>query len=421
MNWRMFTVSILAFLLPGVAVSQQGGAAGGGGNTSGGGSVGSGTTTGRTTTRSPAEESPFDRRPIFLSGKVVLAEGAPPPEQVKIERVCNGNVRIEGYTDRRGIFSIELGRSFQMQDASIGSDAFGTLGGDPFNTGNRNDPMRNMRTGSPQGVSERELWNCEIRAALAGYRSDVISLAGRRALDNPDIGTIVLRRYSKNSEGLTVSATSALAPKDAKKAYEKALDSIKKKNPDEAQEYLEKAVAAYPRYAAAWAELGKLYEQRDHMDEAHKAYQQGLTADSRFLPLYEGLSRLALRSSNWQELADVTDRFLQLDPLTYPDAYYMNSIANLQLRHFDAAEKSAKEAIRLDPARRNMRSYYILGLAQASQQNFAASLESLKVFMTAPPPGTDLDSVRKQVAQIEEASHGPANAPLAAQPSQPQQ
>ena len=32
-------------------------------------------------------------RPIFLSGKVILEDGQPPPDSVTIERICNGVVR----------------------------------------------------------------------------------------------------------------------------------------------------------------------------------------------------------------------------------------------------------------------------------------------------------------------------------------
>ena len=49
----------------------------------------------------------------------MVDDGAPPPETVVIERVCNGNARAEGYTDRKGYFSIDLGMDRGvLQDAS---------------------------------------------------------------------------------------------------------------------------------------------------------------------------------------------------------------------------------------------------------------------------------------------------------------
>jgi len=103
---------------------------------------------------------------------------------------------------------------------------------------------------------------CEIRASLAGFRSDSVNLAGRRMLDNPEVGTIVLHRLA-NVEGTTISATTLQAPKDARKAYEKALDASRKGKIEDAQKNLEKAVNIYPQFAAAWSELGAIHEKNN--------------------------------------------------------------------------------------------------------------------------------------------------------------
>ena len=61
-------------------------------------------------------------RPVFLSGKVVMEDGTPPPDAVTIERVCGGSVRPEGYTDSKGRFSFQLGQNQgMMADASMSS------------------------------------------------------------------------------------------------------------------------------------------------------------------------------------------------------------------------------------------------------------------------------------------------------------
>src|SRR5262249_8687766 len=100
------------------------------------------------------------------------------------------------------------------------------------------------------------------RAALPGFRSDVVNLGGRRAFDNPDVGTIVLHRLA-NVEGVTISAVSLQAPKDAKKAYDKGHDLLKKKKIPEAEKELDKAVQIYPKYSTAWFELGRIRESRN--------------------------------------------------------------------------------------------------------------------------------------------------------------
>ena len=59
---------------------------------------------------------------------------------------------------------------------------------------------------------DRRLTNCDLRARLGGYRSQSIPLTGRRPMDNPDVGVILLHKDSGEA-GTTVAASSLAAPK----------------------------------------------------------------------------------------------------------------------------------------------------------------------------------------------------------------
>ena len=221
----------------------------------------------------------MQNRPIMLSGKVMMDDGTPPPELVLIERVCNGVARPEGYTDSKGRFSFQLGQNQAMiADASTGSDMGVGMPGRDMGAGMG-------RMGMGRGISERDLIGCEIRAQLPGFRSTIVQLAGRRSLDNPDVGTILLQRLAK-VDGFTFSATSAMAPKDARKSYEKAQNAVKKKKLDEAETEYRKAVTAYPKYAIAWYELGRVMEFKKNNEEARKAFDMAIQADSKYINPY---------------------------------------------------------------------------------------------------------------------------------------
>ena len=398
---RLWGIAGWALLLAGAAAAQQTGGSTSPSPPAGGGNTGLGRT-------SPNRTSPFPdtggmngpgQRPIFLNGKVVLSDGTPLPERVKIERVCNGTPRVEGYSDRKGNFSFQVGQNLEMQDASSSSSQMDTL-----------NSARRSTSSSPASGIERSLFGCELRAALPGYRSDQISLSNVHYMDNPDIGTIILHRLGKD-EGFTISVNSALAPKDARKAYEKGMEAITKKNPDEAQKNLEKAVALYPKYSAAWFALGRLHEQRDHFADADKAYRQAIAAEPKLIQPYERLAWLALQDAKWQDLADWTDQLLRLNPPSNADTFYLSSIAQLQLQHYDVAEKNAREAIRLDSGNKNMRTRYVLGLVLAQKQNFTASAESIRQYLDSSPDPKDAEVIRKQLSQVEEAAREQAQAP----------
>lgn len=383
------------------AFAQQPG--GGAGPTGSGGRAGGGLGRPDPSMGSPfPDQSGLNQRPIFLAGKVVLDDGTALPDRVKVERVCNGVARTEGYTDRKGQFSFQLGRNMELQDASSSSAMPDFMG--------NNGTVRRSTGGIQQGGIERSLFGCDLRADLPGYRSDVITLSNRHYMDDPSVGTIILHRLGKD-EGQTISVNSALAPKDARKAFDKSMEAINKKNLDEAQKNLEKAVELYPKYSAAWMMLGRLHEQREHPEEAGRAYRQAIAAEPKLIPPYERLSWLALNAGKWQELADWTDQLLRLNPTSGAETYYFSSVAQFQLQHYDVAEKNAREAIRLDSANKITRTHYVLGLALAQKQNFTASAASLRHYLEVSPNIQDADVIRKQLTQVEEAAKEEAQAP----------
>ena len=343
-------------------------------------------------TNAPGSMNATRTGPLMLTGKVVLSDGTSPSEPVRIERVCNdrsgGRPHPEGFTDSKGRFAITLGQERDIMPDASETSSRGGLG-----------------TNSPGGITPAELMNCDLRAVLPGYRSDAISLATHRYLDNPDVGTILLHRMS-NVEGFTISATSALAPKDARKAFDKGMEDVRKNKLDEAQKEFEKAVAAYSKYASAWFELGVIQEQRDHPDEARKAYAQAIGADSKYINPYERLYLLGAKERKWQEAADASDRVLHLNPFDFPGAYYWNAVANLELGNLDAAEKSGREAVKLDTTHQNPRSNYVLGIILAKKGELGPAAECLRAYLQAAPGAEDADKAREQLARMEKAAAG---------------
>jgi tetratricopeptide (TPR) repeat protein len=339
----------------------------------------------------PTQQQPGMPMPVFLSGKVVLSDGTPPPDSVVIERVCGAKRFPEAYTDSKGHFSFEVGHNKGMiPDASIGSwdDS------QPGSRGSAGIP------GAFGGSADMVLAGCELRASLAGYESSVVDLSMHRRLDNPDVGTIVLRRLAA-VEGSTISMTSLEAPKDAKKLYEKGAKAVNSRKWQDAQKSLEKAVEIYPKYAAAWYELGRAYAGLGNAAEARKSFEQSLAADGKFLKPYLAIADLDMKDKNWKALADNTGLLIKLDPIDYPGAYLYNSFAYFSMNNLDAAEKSAREGIRIDSAHNVPKMEHILGVILANKRDYAGAAAAFKAYLEYAPNAGDADTVRKQLAEVE--------------------
>lgn len=406
----LLSVMVLA-ALPGLA--QQGNQGGSqGGNTPTTGSTGGTTPRGgpgpTQPNRTPSQSSPQIpqvQQPILISGTVQMYDGSPTPHDVVIERVCGANsVRAEDHTDSNGGFSFQLGNNFSTvfdasSNNSFGTGAFGNPAGlDP------SSPFGGAQTSTfPTGT---EYWNCEIRANLGGYRSTSISLAGRRPMDNPNIGTIILYPLAK-IDGISVSATTALAPKNARKAFEKGVEEATKGKLDKAEKELLKAVELYPKHAEAWFTLGKVYESTDRKDEARQAYQSALTADPQFVFPYERLYQLAYLRQDWPEVVEMSDQLLRLNPYEFPKAYYFNGVGHYNLKDFDEAEKSARQAIEADQRGQYPRNRMLLAWTLLQKQELREAAENFQVYLqTDVPEEQERADIESILAQIDEALAG---------------
>ena len=345
-------------------------------------------------------------RPIFVSGRVILHDGGDLPDRATIERLCSTNsVRAEGYTDSKGYFAFQIGANTQtMPDAST------PFSFDPT-TGNATSSNNNNNTGPSN--SDNPYADCELRARLPGFRSTTSLLAGRKSMDNPDVGSIVLYPIGA-VEGRAVSLTNASAPKNAKKALENGLNAVKKNKKDDAEKEFRAAVAIYPKYAEAWTELGKLLIGRRQFVPAREALEQAVAADPRYVLPHEQLYILAFEEAKWQELADTTERLLRLNPYDFMGAFYFNGVANYQLNHLDEAEKSLKEALGMDFRNANPKAHYVLGLVLLKQNNVTEAKEHLGTFMKLAPEDAMIAKVKNILFQLDQAPLAQA-APLAAE------
>jgi len=345
---------------------------------------------------------------IYLSGNVMLDDGTPPPDPVTIERVCGGAPRAQAYTDRKGRFSFQIGQtSGVMQDASEDGAVMGT---------NRQATGIAGTLGPQQpgpSAPDLQLANCELRAVLAGFRSDSVTLGSRRLMDDPNVGTIMLHRLA-NVEGSAVSVTSLQAPKDARRAYERALQDLRKNKLAEAGKELRKAVDIYPSYAAAWYELGQIQEQNEDMQQARKSFANAVAADAKFISPYLKLAELAAKAEDWAELAGTTAKLLKLDAVDYPMAYFYDATANLKLGQIDAAEKSARAGEKLDSPHRYPRLEQVLATILARKKDYAGAAEHLRSYLLLAPDAPDAGRMKRELAELERLSGANKQAKAAA-------
>lgn len=400
---RFVIFSAVALLGLGVqsAIAQRPGGAGSAG--SGLGSTGTRGTTNSIPGNSipnsaPTTGSPSTTRPIFLSGKVMFDDGTAPNVDIRIERVCGGVPRLETHTDSKGQFSFQVG-----QNASVDTDAADPTTGGSLYPSSGQFPSQSSAISSRSSQTADPLWNCELRASYPGYRSDLVELAMRRSLDNPDLGTLILHRLS-NVAGSSISLTTALAPKNAQKDYEKGLQLAAKGDFEQAEKRLVKATDAYPKYAIAWFALGEIQQKQGNSTEARKSYAAAIAADAKYVSPYNQLAVLSAQEGKWQDAADYTNQVIQLNPVEFPSAFWLNAIANYNLKRLEEAEKSAKELLKVDAAHKFPEGENLLGQIFLEKGNYAEAAAHLRAYLVLRPNAKNADSIKQALAKLDQAN-----------------
>jgi tetratricopeptide (TPR) repeat protein len=330
---------------------------------------------------------------VFFSGEVALQDGSKPPDPVRIQRVCKGIARDEAWTDSKGRFSFKVSAS----------------GGDT-STGDSAQAPQNKDLSRPIGNSTyysnpltAALRDCEVQALLAGFWSERVSIALKNTLDDTRIGRIILHPVSPG-QALTVSATTLAAPSNAAKAYEKGMAAMREQRWDAAAREFTKAVAVYPKFAAAWFELGRLRQSRNDFAGAAEAWKEALKSDPKYVRPYEGLAALAERQQNWAESEKYSRAWIQLDPESFPVAYLYSAIASVRLNRMEQAEVAARQGVRLDKERKIPKLNYVLGLILMEKHEFSESAKCLRIYLELAPNAKDAAMVHEELTKIDAAA-----------------
>jgi len=403
----MKSIKHLRCVLPGLALSmvlpwgmaQQSQPPPGGGNTGSTPGVGPN----KSIPVNPQPTTPVQPRPnfqtLFITGTVVMEDGSPPPTGAVVERVCGASTKKEAYVNSTGYFGFQIGGQPNIsviQEAD--DDSFGRMG----SFGGRS--MGSSGVMNSPGLSQNfGLMGCELRVQLSGYRSSIITLDGFNPIGQLDVGTIVVYAIEK-VKGTTISLTDMKAPKDAKKAVERAGKAVKSQKLGDAEKELKTAVGIYPEYASAWFQLGQVYQLEKRFTDAREAYDKSIAADGKYVSPYIQLARLAGMDQKWQEVADITDRAMALDPLDFPEGYYFNAIAYFTLNNMDAAEKSARKAFRLDAQHRFPRAHLILAEILRRKKDLSGSIEQLQAYLKYAPQANDAEQIRTMLAELEKSA-----------------
>ncbi|HTP86267.1 MAG TPA: tetratricopeptide repeat protein [Bryobacteraceae bacterium] len=249
---------------------------------------------------------------------------------------------------------------------------------------------------SPPDTSAGIPDDCRVTIRLEGYQTAEVTLHHK--------AQVTLKRIGAAREGSTVSAQSLSVPDEARKAWEKGVEEVNKEKWDKARKDLERAVAVFPRYAAAWTDLGEVYRRQSMEKDAHEAFDHALDADPRYVRAYVPSARMALDEGRFEDGLQLSEKAIELNPVEFPEAWFYKAVANYNLKRFDAAESSVLKAEELDSQHALLpRAEHLLGFVLTEKHEYAKALVHLRNYVRISPMATDVPETIQLIATLEHA------------------
>ena len=326
--------------------------------------------------------------------------GEPVPEPVSVGLDCGTELRQAIYTDQKGYFEFILGGGPQGNmdmSASNGSTALrgGNMAGGFGGMSGAGDPGSRLR-------------GCELQLSVAGYEPLTKEITEPGDITGVDAGTLQLRRLA-GVEGSSISVTSLLVPSKAHKEFDKAENDLRSNHPASATQHLEKAVAEYDKYAAAWNLLGGIYSSSGEKEKAGQAYAKAIASDPHYVPAYVGLASLQMQDAEYENARETAGKALALDPQTAA-ASLLQAAADISLNRLDEAEKIARNAEQ-QPHQTIPQIHAMLAQIFVKKGDYANAAAEMRAYLREAPQGRFASDVKKSLEQIEKSSAAPPGPP----------
>ena len=193
-----------------------------------------------------------------------------------------------------------------------------------------------------------------------------------------------------------VSVSDLGVPNSAEKEFDKANRLISKQDWAKAAERLHKAIAIYPRYAAAYNNLGAVYSHIGDLAQAKEALQMAIALNDHMVSAYLNLGRVSFNEKDFPGVETSIGKALSLAAPNVAE-FTLLAYAQLANRHFDETIATSRQAHRSQLSHHAVLHLLAAGAEDMQGKNEAA-ISDLQQYLDEDPSGPRAEEVRKAIA-----------------------
>lgn len=200
--------------------------------------------------------------------------------------------------------------------------------------------------------------------------------------------------------GKMTSAAELRIPQEARKLFDKATDAWKAKEYQQAGDYYQQAIKAYPKYDAAYNNLGVVYMKLDRVDDATAAFETAVKLNEKDADADRNLARVLIRKGDYPKAEDFAKKSLAVDP-SEPSGLLLVAISELQTGQFAAAIRNAQRVHQL-PHDGFASCHYVAGQAFEHLNQLQSARVEYQLYLQELPDGPDALDVRAGLSRIDD-------------------
>jgi Flp pilus assembly protein TadD len=292
-----------------------------------------------------------------IRGRVVLQDGSPLSEAVRISLFVMRGTQSVSYTDQQGQFE-----------------------------------FRGLPPGEYAIEAEGDRQRFEVtRESVQVFRGmpSVVTIALKEKLDS---------RSTKDAGTISVVELAQIPPK-AKSEFERASKASKAGKRTEAIAHLRRAIDIYPNFLMARNDLGAQLLEMDDLDGAEIELKKALNIDPKAFNPNLNLGIVLIKQRNFSQAVNNLDQASAIDSLS-PAARFYLGIALIGVENLDRAESELRSAYQIGGHDYSMALFH-LGHLYLDKGQRTAAMKSFELYLREAPNAPNSNEVRTLIRMLQ--------------------
>jgi tetratricopeptide (TPR) repeat protein len=191
-----------------------------------------------------------------------------------------------------------------------------------------------------------------------------------------------------------VSTTALQIPAKALKEFQNSNDLIRRGDFPKAIQSLNRAIALYPSYAAAYNNLGAAYQRMGDLGKERAALERAVELDHHLAAAYLNLGRMDIADSDFSAAEDKLNKAAADNP-SDPMALVLLSYCQFKDQHVEEAIETARRAHSL--AGEHSSVHLVAAKAFEQKRDARGATRELELFLNEEPTGERAEQAKKDL------------------------